>query len=263
MRTEKNQRRFAPTKTGRFASEQVAAFSRNHRPTLSEYAVMTSKLIRSSRFNIVTYKREPTFVEVNLNGMEEDQMKKLVIFVLISALLTLTAAMALAHDDDNNFKKFRGTYKMIASGSCIHSEEGWVDANGDENSDAKVPPFYPINPSKVYVGNTVTSGTWIFNKGGTGTYTITNYATILPGSGFYPTTDPFLKTQKPPAQNFDFTVSPSGDITVKTGGIELVGIISIDKKVMTLINGNQVQYFGTGLWWTVCNSARTLIKVSD
>jgi hypothetical protein len=37
----KNQRRFAPTKTGRLASEQVAAFRRNHRPKSSESALFT------------------------------------------------------------------------------------------------------------------------------------------------------------------------------------------------------------------------------
>jgi hypothetical protein len=44
---------------------------------------MPSELIRSAGLKIVTWKRETTFVEVNLNGMGEDQMKKLVIFVLI------------------------------------------------------------------------------------------------------------------------------------------------------------------------------------
>jgi hypothetical protein len=38
LRTEKNQRRFAPTQTGRLASEPLAAFRRNHRPESSEYA---------------------------------------------------------------------------------------------------------------------------------------------------------------------------------------------------------------------------------
>jgi len=37
----KNQRRFAPTKTGRFAPEQVAAFLRNQWPESAEYAVST------------------------------------------------------------------------------------------------------------------------------------------------------------------------------------------------------------------------------
>jgi hypothetical protein len=35
----KNQRRFAPTKTGRFAPEQVAAFRRNQWPESAEYAL--------------------------------------------------------------------------------------------------------------------------------------------------------------------------------------------------------------------------------
>jgi hypothetical protein len=38
LRTGKNQRRFAPTQTGRLASEPLAAFRRNHRPESSEYA---------------------------------------------------------------------------------------------------------------------------------------------------------------------------------------------------------------------------------
>ncbi len=38
MRTVKNQRRFAPTKTGRLAPEWVAAFLRNQWPESPEYA---------------------------------------------------------------------------------------------------------------------------------------------------------------------------------------------------------------------------------
>jgi len=36
----KNQRRFAPTKTGRLAPEQVAAFLRNQWPESAEYALV-------------------------------------------------------------------------------------------------------------------------------------------------------------------------------------------------------------------------------
>jgi hypothetical protein len=38
----KNQRRFAPTKPGRFAPEQVAAFLRNQWPESAEYAILTT-----------------------------------------------------------------------------------------------------------------------------------------------------------------------------------------------------------------------------
>ena len=46
MRTEKNQRRFAPTKTGRLAPEWVAAFLRNQWPESAEYAAVAYKLAR-------------------------------------------------------------------------------------------------------------------------------------------------------------------------------------------------------------------------
>lgn len=156
---------------------------------------------------------------------------------------------------------------MISSGSCAHSVEGWKDSSDTPkyNLDAEKPPFLPVNPTKVYAGTTVAYGIWTFNKDGSGTYTVTNYATILPGSAIH---DPELLEQHPSA-SFTFTVSPFGDITVTTGNptfgfVELIGSISNDKKTMTLISANQVQDFNfIGLYWTVCNTARTLIKVSD
>jgi len=194
-------------------------------------------------------------------------MKKIA-FVMIIATLCMSPVIASA--GGNGWKNFHGTYEMIASGSCMHSQDGWKDSSDPPKFDllAEKPPFYPVDPSKVYVGTTVAYGTWTFNKDSTGTYTITNYATILPGSGFYPTTKPFLLQQGPSAP-FTFTVSPSGDITVTTGNttigiVELVGSISNDKKIMTLISANQVQDLRfLELYWTVCNTARTLIKVDD
>jgi hypothetical protein len=41
----KNQRRFAPTKTGRFAPEQAAAFLRNQWPESAEYAPLMTGLM--------------------------------------------------------------------------------------------------------------------------------------------------------------------------------------------------------------------------
>jgi hypothetical protein len=201
-----------------------------------------------------------------INGAEV-KMKKIA-FVMIVAALCMSPVIASA--GDNGWKNFHGAYEMIASGSCMHSQDGWKDSSdpSKSNLEAEKPPFYPVDPLKVYVGTTVAYGTWTFNKDGTGTYTITNYATILPGSGFYSTTKPFLLQQGPSAP-FTFTVSPFGDITVTTGNttigiVELVGNISNDKKIMTLISANQVQDLrGFGLYWTVCNTARTLIKVDD
>ena len=45
----KNQRRFAPTKTGRLAPEQVAAFLRNQWPESAEYADMSLHSVSPAR----------------------------------------------------------------------------------------------------------------------------------------------------------------------------------------------------------------------
>lgn len=196
-------------------------------------------------------------------------MKKLSLIVIITTL-TMFMSAAVASDshngwqwDYNPFRHFHGTYEMVASGSCSHSMEGWIGGNGKENLEA-TPPLKPKDPSKLYVGTTVTHGTWFFYKDGSGEFTFTNYATILPG-GSYPTTDPYIKTQTPPTSTpFTFVVDSSGDITVTAGSIQIIGTISMDKNTMILSSGNQVQDFtGAGLGWAVCNSARTLIKVGD
>jgi hypothetical protein len=224
---------------------------------------MPSELIRPAGLKIVTWKREPAFVEVNLNGMEKDQMKKLVIFVLISALLTFTAAKALAHDDDNNFKHFHGTYEMIASGSCIHSSTGYT----------KNVMGWWIAPldSIVYAGTTVANGTWIFKRDGTGTYSSIMYATVTP-----PVQQPSLPILPIPGSirvfkddnvQFKFKVNAFGDITINeinNVNIEYTGSISIDKKQMILIDTPFIKGpFGAPFWSIICNTARTLIKVSD
>jgi hypothetical protein len=191
-------------------------------------------------------------------------MKKLALIFIVSVLCI---SPFTASAGSNGWKNFQGTYEMIASGSCIHSVAGWEDSNDPPNYDLDVvtPPFSPKDPTQVYAATTVTSGTWTFNKDGTGNYTLTNYATILPGSAIH---DPELLEQHPSGA-FTFTVSPFGDITVTTGNqtfgfVELQGSISNDKKTMTLISANQVQNFNAiGLYWTVCNTARTLIKVND
>ena len=184
-------------------------------------------------------------------------MKKIFILVVITTLTTFMAASIVSAEDNqwkyfNPWKYFHGTYEMIASGSCLHSEKGYTtNAQG----------FYTPNSGIVYVGTTVASGTWIFKYGGTGTYSFTNYATILPGGdASIPVEVRVLERNDVP---FTFVITPFGDITVTAGGINLIGSISIDKKTMTLLSANQVQVFGPPLWSTICNTARTLIKVGN
>jgi hypothetical protein len=186
-------------------------------------------------------------------------MKKLSLIVIITTL-TMFMSVAVASDSgkgwwwtNNPFQYFHGTYDMIASGSCIHSENGY-DADHS-----------PIAPGKVYVGTTVASGTWTFYRGGSGKYTITNYATIIP------TTDATgkLGIRKTTFTDVSFTyeITSFGDITVHAGGIDLIGSISIDRNTMTLLSADNIQVFsdppGPPLWYTICNTARTLIRVGD
>jgi hypothetical protein len=183
-------------------------------------------------------------------------MKKLAMVVIIAVMSTFMSA-AVASDFGQNwwwisnpFKYFHGTYEMIASGSCIHSEKGY-DANHS-----------PISGGKVYVGTTVANGTWIFKNGGTGTYSFTNYATIIPTTDATPPLG--IRVATFTDVPFTYEITPFGDITVHAGGIDLVGSISIDHNTMTLLSANNIQNFvDPPYWFTICNTARTLIKVGD
>ena len=181
-------------------------------------------------------------------------MKRILAIVAVAAFSTLLST-AVASDSGQGwwwaskpFKYFQGTYEMIASGSCIHSENGYDDKHS------------PL-PGKVYAGTTVATGTWIFNRGGKGTYSFTNYATILPSAD---------ATGKLGIRKFTFTdlpftyeITPFGDITVHAGGIDLIGSISIYRNTITLLSADNIQLFDPPLWHTICNTARTLIRVSD
>lgn len=188
-------------------------------------------------------------------------MKKLAILVLISTLLTFTAAMALAHDDENNFKNFHGTYDMTASGSCIHSENGFNDI-------AVITPtlkFIGAKAGVVYAGTTVLKGTWTFEKNGTGTYSDKLYATVTPPpSGSITGGIRIFEDNDIP---FTYNINAFGDITINeitTPFLEYTGSVSRDKKNMVLTDTPKIKGpFGAPFWYIICNTSRTLIKVSD
>ena len=94
-------------------------------------------------------------------------MKKttLVLFIIVLSVF-ISANVAVA----KGWKYFKGTYAMSATGSCIHSEYGYVWGNFID----------AVVPGVVYAGTTVSNGTWVFKKDGTGTYSDTMYATVTP-----------------------------------------------------------------------------------
>jgi len=179
-------------------------------------------------------------------------MKRLTVFLMIPSLVLMSAAMASA-DGDHHWGGIHGVYAMSASGSCLHSSLEYFKnpLNGRWTA--------PVG-SQVYAGTTVSSGTWIFEKGG-GTFSQTIYATILPGGDVSIPVEVRVLAQRDVP--FTYAITPSGDITVTVGGIELAGSVSIDKKTMTLLSANNVQNLPAPFWFTICNTARTLIRVND
>ena len=192
-------------------------------------------------------------------------MKKLAIFVLITAHLTFTVAMALAHDDENNWKRFHGTYEMVASGICNHSTLGWNDANGDLNG--PIPPFTPVKGSKTWAANATIQATFIFKSDGTGTITNgINYISLLPGGEPVEKISQYQADESLIAGIFKYSITHKGVITITTGGGTIMdGMITPDKKNMTLVNANQILDLTKTPYesYAIQNMIRVLIRVSD
>ena len=192
-------------------------------------------------------------------------MKKFA-YVMIIFALWMTPIIASAEDFWDNFE---GTYRMVASGSCIHSQNGYYDPDSRGWITAK--------PGVVYAGTTVLDGIWYFTdeideatNTKKGTYSQTLYATVTPPPRVPP------PAKGPPLEvpggirvfttnnaSFTYTID-DGDITVIAGGIELKGTISSDLNTMTLLSADTIQGPGPApFWYTICNTARTLIKIGD
>jgi hypothetical protein len=188
-------------------------------------------------------------------------MKKPVL-IMITAALCMLPIIASAAD-------IVGKYKMIASGSCIHSENGYdVAANG----------WITAKPGIVYAGTTAWRGTWNFYSDGTGTYSDKYYATVTP-----PPTVPPPGSKGPPfvvkggirvfSDGQNTPPGPVGitytydeakrEITVFDGDAVYKGDVSLTEDVITLLEDNHVIYGPLPApWWSItCNTSRTLIYV--
>ncbi len=185
--------------------------------------------------------------------------------VIVLIMVSAMAAMALAQNNG----KIKGTYEMIATGSCLHSPSGFSGAG------TLTDPFLPIGPA-VFGAPTLTRATWTFDGSGTATFVGENFATIFPG-GVYPGPGPNqgpLERENPVGSetspyHFDYTVDGHGGITgtvreiAAIGGtldkLTLEGWISKDRKIITLISVGQIQSPDTGMT-AICNAARILFK---
>jgi len=187
-------------------------------------------------------------------------MKKLALIGIVAALSMVPAVTLAAH--------FSGVYEMSASGSCLHSENGYtIDSNG----------WYSATSGVIYAGTTVSNGTWVFKQDGTGTYSYIMYATVTPPVQQTPCVIPgiriFSSSHKDANGNvvneytFTYDMTKSGDITILTAeGDTLEGSISIDKKAITLFDALRIKGPGAAVcpWWSIiCTATRTLIKVHN
>jgi hypothetical protein len=182
--------------------------------------------------------------------------------------MLMSAAVASA--DDKGFKHrgaIKGTYEMIATGSCLHSPTGFTGTG------TVADPFIPIGPT-VFAAPTLAQAAWVFDGSGTATFVGENFATIFPGgagSGALERTNP-IGTEASP-YHFDYFVDGRGGIygTIREvpaiiegvpDYLTLEGRISKDHKIITLSNGGQIQYPGTAIT-AICNSARILFRVDE
>lgn len=190
-------------------------------------------------------------------------MKKLAVVVMIIAIASFMA-VPMASADDHHTWGLHGDYAMIATGSCLHSTQGFTN-----QSEPNTPPAWvPQSNSVVWGATTMAQATWTFKSDGTGAVLGTNYVIDFPpnGSPSPPFYNAPVARQNPIGFSFGYTLTPDGGIEVKlpNGFVLAVGMISLDHKTITLWSANVVQpwivnsvQYGN----VICNTGRLLIRV--
>jgi len=187
-------------------------------------------------------------------------MKKITLVLIIIVLsVFISAAVAMA----KGWKHFQGTYAMSASGSCIHSQNGYDWGQ-----------FIDARPGVVYAGTTVSNGTWVFKKDGTGTYSYIMYATVTPpvqepscdipgGIRIFSSSHNDANGDAVNEYSFTYEITHFGKITIDNEeGDTLEGSISMDKKAIILLDAPwEKGPFGCPWYTIICTAIRTLIKV--
>lgn len=130
-------------------------------------------------------------------------MKKLNLVVISTVFVTLGLLGMASAKDDGNWGAIKGTYEMIATGSCLHSP-----TTGFSGTGTVADPFIPNGPT-VFAAPTLARATWIFDGRGTATFVGENFATIFPGGSLGA-----LERENPIGQpnpfHFDYTVDHHG-----------------------------------------------------
>ena len=194
-------------------------------------------------------------------------MKKYAQIVIIAALsMFMFAVMASGKDKDDRGGGIHGTYEMIATGSCIHSQSDFTvitDSLGNPQQ------YVPNDSVGVWGATTSAVGTWNFYSHGTGHADIWNFPIDFPpGSNSW---GPRARSQNL-VYDTKYQVhkdviiiklyAPDGTFSQPKG--ELVGSVSLDKNTLTI--PTELQYLNFGgppLYQAVCNTMRVLIRVGN
>jgi len=193
---------------------------------------------------------------VDLQKTERNfKMKKISIIMIIVVLSVFTSASVVLA---KRWNRLHGIYEMSATGSCLHSSNGFDEENA--------PPYIPNENSIVWGATTMAYGTWYFYSNGTGHASGMNYPMDFPPNG---------ALGKPAAREkkFGYNIKhqlegneviidlylPDPDKPYATYLGELIGTVSKGKRAIIIQTANQLFKFGPPLYHAVCNTARLLI----
>jgi hypothetical protein len=201
-------------------------------------------------------------------------MKKLTVLVMIATIaIFIAGATASAHDDD--WKALHGEYAMMGEGTCLFSLKGF-------NSN-----FTPIDPTHYppWAGSSQATGIWIFEGNGKGTVRGTEFTLTLSPNPYpsaasaefsfdfaYKVEDDGTITVDMLIETFQgkYLTGPSAGLTYKYETsppiFRLFGMVSADRKTITLASGNDVQKISISNRITVfaiCNLGRTLLRLGE
>lgn len=207
-------------------------------------------------------------------------MKKLAVFLMIPALVFLTAAMASA----GGWGAIHGNYEMVATGTCLHDKSPVSTVGGGftfTGTGTLGDPYTATPKSDNYFISTyMGEGTWTFFSDGTGMMQVMQYCILPPYTGSpKPKVTQSLMPSFPVPPNLlvdenqvPFTYEVDGStITVTIPPpvkLTLVGKISSDHKTMTLQSAMPVPEQGTQFnaligYWQICTVARTLTRMKE
>jgi len=186
-------------------------------------------------------------------------MRKLGMLMMIPALvMLLVPAMASANWYYWWARSLDGTYEMVANGSCLHSPAGFDLSDG----------VYTPKGAPVWAATTFAEATWTFEPNGTGTVSGWNYVIDFPPGrpiGTPPAQTPDVR-KNPISFAFHYELTASGEITATFDDPynppalpHMYGKVSIDRRVITLVNAYEPQTIGGA----ICNVGRTLFRVSE